>query len=323
MLAPEALARELAALSARPTLPFNVNFFCHHPPQADAGRDAAWRALLGGYYAHYGLDMAAIPTAAGRRPFDAAAAELLEAQSARPAVVSFHFGLPEPALLTRVKALGARVFSTATTVEEGLWLEANCADAVIAQGLEAGGHRGHFLRPDLDLGGQRATADLLGDLLQELRVPVIAAGGITNREQVRLALERGAAAVQVGTAYLLCDEARTLAPHRAALAQLAERQQADAAAATLAAGTTAITNLFSGRPARGIVNRLIRECGPTNPAAPAFPLAGNAIGPLRARAEADGSGEFSPLWSGSDARGCRAIGAADLTRSLFDSTQAG
>lgn len=316
MLAPDVLARELGVLASRPELPFNVNFFCHQPPAPDAGRDEAWRRLLADYYAHLGLDMTGIPTAAGRRPFDAAAADLLEAQPVRPAVISFHFGLPEPALLERVRRLGVKVFSSATTVEEGVWLEANGVDAVIAQGLEAGGHRGHFLRPDLDLEGQQDTVALLDALLARLKLPVIAAGGITNRERVRAVLDRGAAAAQVGTAYLLCREARTTAPHRAALTALAERQRADAAAATLGSSATAITNLFSGRPARGIVNRLIRECGPINAAAPAFPLAGNAIGPLRARAEADGSGEFSPLWSGVDARGCEPLGAGDLTRNL-------
>ena len=309
MLGPDALRRELAALGTRPDLPFNVNFFCHRPPTPDPAREAEWIRLLSGYYQAFGLDPASIPSGAARRPFDAAAAGLLEEQARPPAVVSFHFGLPEPALLERVRRLGARVFGSATTVDEGLWLQDHGADAVIAQGIEAGGHRGIFLGEDLAT--QQPMLELVEALAGRLTVPLIAAGGISHAAGVSTALERGAAAVQVGTAFLLCTEARTSALHRAALSELVA-----AACSGSIEGRTAVTNLYTGRPARGIVNRLIRDLGPINAQAPAFPLAANAIGPLRARAESEGSSDFTPLWSGTDPSGCREVAAGDLVRSL-------
>ncbi|HEX5513600.1 MAG TPA: nitronate monooxygenase, partial [Gammaproteobacteria bacterium] len=276
-----------------------VNFFCHTPPAPDAQREAAWRAALAPHYAEFGIDADSIPAGPGRAPFSAEAAEVLA--EFRPAVVSFHFGLPSAELLARVKAWGAKVLSTATTVAEARWLEAHGADAIIAQGLEAGGHRGLFLTDDLTT--QLGTFALLPQVVQAVKVPVIAAGGIADARGVVAAMVLGAAGVQVGTAYLLCPEATTTAIHRAALKSEAARH-------------TAITNVFTGRPARGIVNRIIRELGPISPAAPAFPLATSAVAPLRAKAEAQGSGEFSPLWSGQNASGCKEIPAAELTREL-------
>jgi nitronate monooxygenase len=299
MLSPQALSSELEALRAGTTRPYNVNFFCHTPPTPDAAREAAWREALTPYARELGIDLASVPAGAGRLPFSAEAAELLEAF--RPAVVSFHFGLPDPALLARVKSWGAKVLSSATTVEEARWLEARGVDAVIAQGLEAGGHRGHFLSHDLTL--QQGTLTLLPQIVRAVRVPVIAAGGIASAAGVRAALALGAAGVQVGTAYLLCLEATTSAVHRAALAGEDAHH-------------TALTTLFTGRPARGIVNRLMRELGPLNTAAPAFPLATAAIAPLRAAAEKAGRGDFSPLWSGQNTSGCAAVSAAKLTRDL-------
>jgi nitronate monooxygenase len=299
MLSPQALSSELEALRAGTTRPYNVNFFCHTPPAPDAAREAAWREALTPYARELGVDLASVPAGAGRLPFSAEAAELLEA--IRPAVVSFHFGLPDPALLARVKSWGAKVLSSATTVEEARWLEARGVDAVIAQGLEAGGHRGHFLSNDLTL--QQGTLTLLPQIVRAVRVPVIAAGGIASAAGVRAALALGAAGVQVGTAYLLCLEATTSAVHRAALAGEDAHH-------------TALTTLFTGRPARGIVNRLMRELGPLNAAAPAFPLATAAIAPLRAAAEKAGRGDFSPLWSGQNTSGCAAVSAAKLTRDL-------
>jgi nitronate monooxygenase len=299
MLTAAALRDELATIAAATRRPVNVNFFCHRPPTPDAAREAAWRAALAPYFAEFGIDAAAIPAGPGRTPFDATAAETVEA--CRPAVVSFHFGLPAPELLARVKATGALVLASATTVAEGHWLEAHGADAVIAQGLEAGGHRGIFLSEDLTT--QVGTFALLPQLVRALRVPVIAAGGIADAAGVRAALALGAAAAQVGTAYLCCPEASTSALHRAALA-------------SPAAAHTALTNLFSGRPARGIVNRLMRELGPIGPLAPAFPLATAAVAPLRAKAEAAGSADFSPLWAGQNTSGCRAVPAAQRTREL-------
>ncbi|MBL8372617.1 MAG: nitronate monooxygenase [Burkholderiaceae bacterium] len=298
MLTPYALRAELAVLAASGR-PCNVNFFCHTPPEPDAAREAAWRATLAPYYAELGLDIAAVPAGAGRAPFSADLADLIA--PFRPPVVSFHFGLPAPALLARVKAWGATVLSSATTVDEAVWLQAHGADAVIAQGLEAGGHRGHFLRHDLS--EQMGTFALLPQVVRAVSVPVIAAGGIADAAAVRAARALGAAGVQVGTAYLCCPEATTTALHRAALHSDAARH-------------TALTNVFTGRPARGIVNRVMRELGSLSAAAPEFPLATAAMAPLRAGFEARGSADFSPLWAGQNTRGCCAVPAAELTRAL-------
>lgn len=299
MLAPDAMRKELAAIRAATDKPFAVNFFCHTPPTPQPGVEARWRELLAPYYAEFGIDPAAIPAGPGRLPFSSAAADILD--EFRPPVVSFHFGLPDEALMERVRRTGARILASATTVDEALWLQERGVDAVIAQGLEAGGHRGMFLSDDLST--QMGTFALLRQVVDAVRVPVIAAGGIADAQGVAAAMALGAAGVQIGTAYLCCPES-TIGPlHRAALMSPQARH-------------TAVTNLFSGRPARGIVNRVIRELGPVNPLVPAFPLATSAIAPLRAKAEAQGLGDFSPLWSGQNASGCAAVPAADLTRAL-------
>ena len=299
MLTLDSLRSELQAISAQTTRPYNINFFCHTPPVPDAQRDTTWHAALSPYYDAFGLDMGAIAAGPGRAPFSAEVADVVE--PFRPPVVSFHFGLPPADLLARVKSWGSKVLASATTVDEARWLQAHGADAVIAQGLEAGGHRGHFLSDDLT--AQMGTFALLPQIVQAVDVPVIAAGGIADAAGVAAALALGAVAAQVGTAYLLCPEATTSAIHRAALQSEAARH-------------TALTRLFTGRPARGIVNRVMRELGPLSPVAPAFPLATAAIAPLRAHAERLGSGDFSPLWAGQNTSGCRAIGAAELTRQL-------
>jgi nitronate monooxygenase len=299
MLGPDALRKELAAIRAQTTKPFNVNFFCHTQPEPDAEQEARWRALLLPYFAELGIDPSAIPTGPGRLPFSDETADVLD--ELRPAVVSFHFGLPSEALLTRVRRWGTKILSSATTVDEARWLEARGVDAVIAQGIEAGGHRGSFLSDDLSV--QLGTFALVPQIVDAVNIPVVAAGGIADARGVAAAMVLGAAGVQVGTAYLLCPEATTSTGHRAAL-------ESDAAR------TTALTNLFTGRPARGIVNRLMRELGPISGAVPAFPLATSAVAPLRAKAESQGSGDFSPLWAGQNASGCRKVPAADLTRQL-------
>ena len=299
MLAPDALEHELTALAAGTKQPYNVNFFCHTPPEPDEAREAAWRFWLAPFYEQAGLDIDAVPTGPGRVPFSRAAADLLE--RFRPKVVSFHFGLPDIDLLERVKSWGGVVLSSATTVEEARWLEAFGVDAIIAQGVEAGGHRGMFLSDDIT--EQMGTFALLPQVVAAVSLPVIAAGGIADANGVAAAMALGASGVQVGTAYLCCPEATTSAVHRAAL-------QSDAA------HHTALTRVFTGRPARGIVNKVMRELGPMNPAAPHFPLATAAMAPLRAHWEAKGSGDFSPLWSGQNASGCREVPAAELTREL-------
>ena len=299
MLGIDAMRKELTVIKAQTRKPYNVNFFCHTPPVADAGRESAWRAALSPYYRKYGIDPQSIPAAPGRAPFTAEAADLLE--DIKPAVVSFHFGLPPSDLLARVKALGAKIFCSATTVAEALWLEARGVDAIIAQGVEAGGHRGLFLSDDLTT--QIGTFALLPQIVRAVTVPVIAAGGIADAQGVAAAMALGAAGAQMGTAYLLCPEATISAIHRAALKSEAARH-------------TALTNIFTGRPARGIMNYVMRELGPLNSGAPAFPLATSAIAPLRAKAESEGSGDFTPLWSGQNATGCKEVPAAQLTREL-------
>ena len=299
MLSHEMLRNELAAIKAQTSKPYNVNFFCHTPPTPSDEREAIWRTALAPYYEEFGLDQKAISPGPGRAPFTTAVADLLE--EFKPAVVSFHFGLPPHDLLARVRSWGAKILASATTVDEALWLEARGADAIIAMGLEAGGHRGIFLSDDLTT--QVGTFALLPQIVQAVKLPVIAAGGIADVQGVRAAMTLGAAGVQIGTAYMLCPEATTTAHHRAALKSEAARH-------------TALTNLFTGRPARGIMNRIMRELGPISSASPEFPLATAAIAPLRAKAESQGSGDFSPLWSGENASRCKEIPAADLTREL-------
>ncbi len=299
MLGIDAIRRELEAIRAQTDRPYNVNFFCHQPPTADEALEVAWRAALTPYHREFGIDPAGIKAGPGRMPFGLEAAALLE--QFRPPVVSFHFGLPEAALVQHVRRWGARVFSSATTVEEGLWLQAQGVDAVIAQGLEAGGHRGTFLSKDISR--QMGTMALVPQLVRALTVPVIAAGGIADQAGVAAAFALGASMVQVGTAFLLCPEAGTSVVHRSALQSNAVRH-------------TALTNLFTGRMARGIVNRLMRELGPISDLAPAFPLASTALAPLRAKAEEQGSGDFSPLWSGQNATGCMAVPAGIVLRKL-------
>ncbi len=296
MLGLEALQTQLAAIKAQTSQPVNLNFFCHQAPEPDAKREAQWRNVLQPYFNQYGIDADAIKAGPGREPFNHDVADIVEQY--RPAVVSFHYGLPTADLLARVKGWGATVLSSATTIAEAQWLEANGADGIIAQGLEAGGHRGMFLTADLTT--QMGTFALLPQVVKAVNMPVIAAGGIADAKDVAAALSLGAVAAQVGTAYLLCDEANTSQLHRAAL-------QGDSR------HHTAITNLFSGRPARGIVNRVINEIGPLSDSAPEFPLASVAITALRQQAEAAGSADFSPLWSGQNTSGCQAVSAAVLT----------
>jgi nitronate monooxygenase len=299
MLGPDAIRKELTAIRAQTTKPFNVNFFCHTQPEPSVERETAWRAALSPYFAELGIDPHAVPTGSGRLPFSSEAAEILV--ELRPAVVSFHFGLPSADLLARVRGCGARILSSATTVDEARWLEAHGVDAIIAQGLEAGGHRGIFLSEDLNT--QVGSFALVPQIVRAVKVPVIAAGGISDAKGVVAAMALGAVGVQVGTAYLLCPESSTSAVHRAALKSDAAR-------------VTALTNLFTGRPARGIMNRIMRELGPLSGAAPAFPLATSAIAPLRAKAESLGRGDFSPLWAGQNATGCQEVSAGVLTRAL-------
>ena len=264
-----AQAREAMDTTCRGTSrSINVNFFCHQVPSVDDEGAAAWRARLAPYYAEYGLEPAAQSPAASRNPFDAEYCTIVE--DYKPQVVSFHFGLPDRSLLERVKAAGAKVISSATTVAEARWLADRGCDAIIAQGLEAGGHRGNFLTDDMAT--QIGTFALVPQIADAVDVPVIAAGGVADARGIVAAFALGAAAVQIGTAYLYCPEAHVPALHLRALRNVADDD-------------TMITNVFTGRPARGIVNRVMREMGPMASNAPAFPLAAAALAPLRATAE--------------------------------------
>ena len=299
MLGLDQIRQELTAITAATSKPYNVNFFVHRQPGAEPEREAEWRKILAPYYVELGVEPSTIPPGPRRLPFNAEAADVLE--EFKPPVVSFHFGLPLRDLMKRVKTWGSKIVSTATTVDEARYLEANGVDAVIAQGLEAGGHRGMFLTGDLST--QIGTFALVRQIAKAVKVPVIAAGGVTDREGLFAAVMLGATGVQVGTAYLFCPEATTSPVHLAAL-------KSDAAK------VTALTNVFTGRPARGIVNRLMREIGPLNAWAPTFPLAASAVLPLRQQAESLDRNEFSGLWAGQGAAICREISAADLTREL-------
>lgn len=302
-MAPLDTTREaIATFRAATRAPLNLNFFCHEPAAPDPARDLAWRAELAPYYVENGLDPHEEVTPSARAPFDAAFLALVE--ETRPEVVSFHFGLPEPVLLARVKATGAKVLSSATTVREARWLEQHGVDAVIAMGSEAGGHRASFL--DLDMATQVGTMALVPRVVDAVRVPVIGAGGIGDARGIVASLALGASAVQLGTAYLRCPEATITSAHREAL----EGSSDD----------TVITNVFTGRPARSIVNRLVRELGPFSPVAPTFPLAGGALAPLRATPR--GARDFANQWAGQAASLGRDEGAGALTRRLAAETRA-
>lgn len=305
LLGPERIRAEFGAIRQRSDRPVNLNFFCHVPPAPDAAREAGWRMRLSAYYAEFGIDPDTASPGAGRNPFDETGCALVE--ELRPQVVSFHFGLPAPALVGRVKKTGARVIASATTVAEARWLEERGCDAIIAQGAEAGGHRGLFLTDDV--AAQPGTMALVPQVVDAVAVPVIAAGGIADPRAVAAAFMLGAAAVQIGTAYLQCPEALTAPGHRAALAAARDDQ-------------TVLTNVFTGRPARGLVNRIVREVGPLSAEAPSFPLAAAAVAALRTQAEKTGSRDFSPLWAGQAAALGRAMPAGALTRWLADESQA-
>ena len=300
MLTSEQLAEQIEEFRHATQAPLNVNFFCHVAPQVSGAQLDAWSESLSRFDAEFGVDRAHASSGSPRHPFDDDACQLVE--RCHPEVVSFHFGLPAPEFVDRVRATGAVVMSSATTVAEAVWLESRGCDVVIAQGAEAGGHRGMFLTADV--AAQPGTVALVPRVVDAVTVPVIAAGGIADGRSVAAAFVLGASAVQIGTAYLLCPEALTSPAHRRALAGGS-------------IDDTVLTNVFTGRPARGRRNRLIDELGPMSSDAPAFPMAGVAVAPLRAAAEETGSGEFSPLWSGQAGVMTSDIPASDLTREIM------
>ena len=302
MLPPGRARAEIGTIRQRTSRPLNVNFFCHRVPEPDPEREATWMSRFAPYRAELGIGPSSGAPAPDRAPFDDEMCDVLEEFG--PEVVSFHFGLPEQRLLDRVKALGCKVLGSATTVDEARWLAARGCDAVIAQGQEAGGHRGMFLTDAVD--SQPGTVALVPQVADAVDVPVVAAGGIADGRGIAAAFALGAAGVQIGTAYLSAAESTISGLHRAAL----EAARDDA---------TVVTNVFTGRPARGVANRMVREVGPMAPDAPAFPTAGRATASIRAASEATGSSDFSPLWAGQAAGLSRPGGAAELTRALATS----
>jgi len=293
-----------AAIRSRTTKPINLNFFCHDAPEQDLAREAAWLERLAPYYRELGVEMPTPPLKATIYRFTDATCATVEAL--RPEVVSFHFGLPASGLLARVKQAGCKVISTATTRREALFLAERGVDAIIAQGAEAGGHRGMFI--ETDVATQIGAFALVQQIVQAVKVPAIAAGGIGDGRGIAAAFALGAAGVQIGTAYLGCPEATTSALHKAALAEPGRE--------------TVIADVLSGRPARGVINRFIREQGLIDPAHPAYPLATPALAPLRKAAEANGSGDFSWFWSGQGAPPAMGVSAKEVTRKLADDAQA-
>jgi len=298
LLSVEQARKELETIRRGTSSPVNANFFCHQPPRGDAARQMNWRRRFDAYYIQLQADDTSIPASA-RAPFDDKMCDLVV--EFHPEVVSFHFGLPDKNLFHRVRSAGAKILSTATSVDEARWLEDQGCDAIIAQGFEAGGHRGMFLTEDVST--QVGTMALVPQVVDAVKVPVVAAGGIADARGILAAFALGAAAVQMGTAYLRCPEAQISPLHRQAIKDTKDNE-------------SAITNVFTGRPARSIVNRLMREVGPMSDVAPQFPLAAAAIAPLRTKSEMAGSADFSPLWSGQAARLGRVLPAAELTKQL-------
>jgi nitronate monooxygenase len=304
MLSAEKAREQVSIIRRRVSAPVNMNFFCHRPVALTEDAEARWKQRLTPYYKENGIDPAAPIDAANRAPFDTAFCEVVE--ELKPEVVSFHFGLPEPALLKRVKAAGCIVISSATTVKEAVWLEQHGADAVIAQGAEAGGHRGMFLTENIF--EQPGTFALVPQVVDAVKVPVIASGGIADGRGIAAAFALGASGVQIGSAYLRCPESKVTAAGRAALAEGRD-------------DSTVITNVMTGRPARGVQNRVMREVGPISPDAPPFPYAATALGPLKAAAEKQGRVDFTNLWAGQAIAMGREVPAAELTRDLARTAQ--
>jgi nitronate monooxygenase len=299
LLSPDAVREAWRALRRDRSRPFNLNFFCHELGAPDPAAKEKWKKFLERHYERWGLDLESVAESRLRMPFDGDMCAVVE--ELKPEVVSFHFGLPAPELVERIKRHGIRILSTATSVREAEWLELRGCDAVIAQGVEAGGHRGMFL--ETNAAAQAGLFALLPQVADAVSVPVIAAGGIADARGVVAAFALGASGVQLGTAYLFCPEANVSPVYRQALAESADN-------------TTALTNLFSGRTARGIVNRFVQESGPISDAAPAFPYAATLVAPLRSASEKAGSVDYMQMWAGQAARLAKPMAADEFTRHL-------
>lgn len=282
--------------------PFNVNVFCHGPSAHDADRERTWLKALNPVFERYG---AAPPAAIHEiyRSFREDDAMLQLLVEAKPAVVSFHFGLPSADAITRLKAEGILLFSSATSLDEAQAAAKAGVDAIVAQGFEAGGHRGLFdpAAPDAEL-GVLALARLL---VQEIDLPVIAAGGIMDGAGIAAVLALGATGAQLGTAFIGCPESSADQYHRAALFGPA-------------AAMTTMTSVISGRPARCLANNFT-ELSKTVLAGldiPDYPIAYDAGKAVATAAKAMGDGGFGAQWAGQGAPLARSMPAADLVRTL-------
>ncbi|OON62751.1 2-nitropropane dioxygenase [Massilia sp. KIM] len=288
---------ELRALTDRP---FNVNVFAHRPAKSDPAREAAWLDWLAPHFAAQGAE----PPRALREIYTSFLAdpELLEALvEARPAVVSFHFGLPTAGQAEALHRAGSVLLATATSAPEARAARDAGIDAIVAQGNEAGGHRGVFDPDAPDEGlGSFALVQLLRDAVA---LPIVAAGGIMDGRGIAAALRLGASGAQLGTAFIPTPES-SATPHHRALLQDAARG-------------TAITSAISGRPARGLVNRFFDEIGgPGHPSVPDYPIAYDAAKALHAAAAAQGVQDYSVNWAGQAYALARAMPAAELVRLL-------
>jgi len=298
------VAEQCAAMRGSTNGAFNVNFFVHAEPVADQARGDAMRAALEPYYREMGLGD--VPDAAPSSPsFDADQLDAVLAAS--PPVVSFHFGMPAAGMVQAVKDTGAVILSSATTVHEAKQLEAAGADAVIAQGFEAGGHRGTFASSFE--AGNVGTLALVPQVVDAVNVPVIAAGGIADGRGIAAALALGAQGVQMGTAFLTCPQSAAHDVYRRAL---------------VAAGddATRITSAFSGRPARGLDNRYIRDMAGREDMFPDFPINNTLTGPLRKASAEAGKEDFMSLWSGQAAALSKSLPAEELVETLMAETDA-
>ena len=299
LLSPDEVRQAVGALRQGTTRPFNLNFFCHKMEAPDMAARERWKSLLRPHYERLGLDVESVAETRLRLPFNDEMCAVVE--EVRPEVVSFHFGLPDPNLIERLKKLGIKILSSATSRREATWLESRGCDAIIAQGLEAGGHRGMFL--ETNIATQLGLFALLPQITDAVSVPVIATGGIADARGIVAALSLGASGVQLGTAYLYCPEANVSPLYRRALEQAADFG-------------TALTNLFSGRPARGILNAYLQESGPMSDAAPEFPHAATLVAPLRAASERAGLLDYMQLWAGQAAGPAGSMPADQFTRKL-------
>ena len=280
--------------------PFNVNVFAHRPARADARREAAWLDWLA---AHFDAQEATAPLALREiyTSFLDDPAMLAVLVEERPAVVSFHFGLPTPSQVARLHAAGIVLMATATSPQEARSIEAAGIDVVVAQGIEAGGHRGTFdpTRPDAGLG----TFALVQLVRASVAIPIVAAGGIMDGRGIAATLRLGASAAQLGTAFILAPESAATPHHRALLRD--------------GCAPTAMTDAISGRAARGIVNRFFDEIGgPGHPSVPDYPIAYDAAKALHAAAFGRGHQDYSVNWAGQAYPLARAMPAAALVAVL-------